>query len=122
MSKPQWDGRDVEFVEYDIAVGEAVVAAATAAADLPHGDPAKNRAMYIALVASIRYADDGAPVFASVDEARAQPFRLIQRLQRLGMMAVDRNKIEEVEDDSPLDDARADVPSSARAGNGAVRQ
>jgi hypothetical protein len=111
----QWNGREIVFVEYDIAVGEAVLEAA-ASDDLPR----RRHALYLALVHSARYADDNRPVFSSVDEVRSQPFRLIQRIQRLAGMAADANKIEEVEEDgNPLPVARADVPASARAGNGA---
>lgn len=115
--KPQWKDRDVEFIEFDIEAGEAVMAAAS-------GDDSR-AAMYLTLVHSARYADDHTPVFASLADVRAQPFRLIQRVQRLAALATERNRIEadgiEVDDASPLDAARGDVSASPRAGNGAHR-
>lgn len=115
MSREQWDGRDVEFREFDIEKGEEIMAAASGTD--------RAAAMYLTLIHSMRYADDGTPVFTSLAEVRAQPFRLVQRIQRLAALATAANKIEGMEDDtSPLDAARADVPASARAGNGTHRQ
>jgi len=113
--KPQWNGRDVEFVEFDIEVGEAIMEAA-------QGSDRK-AVFFLTLVHSARYVDDGKPVFASLAEVRAQPFRLIQRIQHLASLATDRNRVEKVDGiedpDVPLDAARGDVPASPRAGNGA---
>lgn len=114
---PQWNGRDVEFIEFDIEAGEAVMEAASS--------QDSKAAMYLTLVHSARYVDDGAPVFSSVAEVRAQPFRLIQRIQRMAALATTRNRIEaddiEADDSRPLDEARGDVPASPRASNGAHR-
>ena len=117
MSEHQWNGRDVEFIEFDIATGEQVL---DAAASADHA--IRSRAVYIALVHSARYVDDGTPVFASIAEVRALPFRLFQRVQRLASAAAEKNQMQAEDPDSPLPDARADVPASARAGNGAVSQ
>lgn len=109
---PQWNGRDVEFVEIDIAAGERVIEAAK-------GDD-RNAAFYLTLVLSARYADDHQPLFSSVAHLRAQPFRLLQRVQQLAALAVRCNQSEDSgEADLPLDVARADVSAPARAGNGA---
>lgn len=70
----QWDGRAVSFAEFTIREGRAVRAAF--AKDGESGS-------YACLVASVRWADSGEPVFASVDEIEALPFRLQQRLLRL---------------------------------------
>jgi hypothetical protein len=115
--KPQWNNRDVEFIEFDIEAGEAIM-------DAAQGTDRK-AAFYLTLVHSARYADDGKPVFASLAEVRAQPFRLIQRIQHLASLATQRNRVEQVDGiedpDIPLDAARGDVPTSPRAGNGADR-
>lgn len=105
---PQWNGRDVELREFDIGAGERVLEASQ------NDDP--KAAMYVTLMLSAYYVDDGTPVFASVDEIRRQPFRLLQRVQRLAVMATTLNSIEAV--DGPLDFTRADIPASARVGNG----
>lgn len=107
---PQWNGRDVEFVEFDIEAGEQLMEVAKG--------PDKAAAMYLTLVLAMRYADDGKPVFNSVAEVRAQPFRLIERIQRLAALATEANKVE-ADANAPLDVARADIPASARAGIGA---
>lgn len=111
MSTPEWDGRAIRFDDFDIATGEAVIDAAAA------GE--RHRALYLTLVASARYADDGRPVFASVEELRALPFRLLQRVQRLAGLAAEHNKIggDDMEDAAaPLVAADAEVPASAGAG------
>jgi len=113
--KPQWNGRDVEFIEFDIEAGEQIMAAAQS--------EDRKAAFYLTLVLSARYVDDGTPVFASLADLRAQPFRLIQRVQYLAGLATQRNRVQEVDGiedpDVPLDAARGDVPASPRAGNGA---
>src|SRR4051812_42407950 len=101
MSGAQWNDRDVVFVEIDIDKGEKVMEAAQG--------PDRNAAFYLTLVHSARYADDGAPVFNTVAEVRAQPFRLIQRVRHLAALATDRNRVEQIDDegaDLPLDAAR----------------
>jgi hypothetical protein len=108
-TQPEWDGRAVKFVDFDIATGEALLAAATS------GDTM--RAMYLALIASARYADDDKPVFASVDEVRALPFRLLNRIRRLASLATEQNQLGKTdEDDGPLPEAGASVPAPARSG------
>lgn len=106
----QWEGRDVELREFDIVAGEAVVAASKAGG---------RDAYYLTLVLSAHYVDTGEPVFASLEELRRHPFRLLRRIQHLASLAVLKNSMEGVDDNLPLDAARGDVPSSPRAGNGA---
>jgi hypothetical protein len=50
---------------------------------------------------ALRYADTDEPVFSSVDEVLAQPFRLQQRLMRLAAECVTVNGMEGETDESP---------------------
>lgn len=89
MKPIQWNDRDVKFREISIGEGEAVLDAYSKG-DTRHG-------LYLLILESARYADDGAPVFASLDEITAQPFRLQQRLIVMGQRASEANRIEDVE-------------------------
>jgi hypothetical protein len=91
----QWEGRDVVFADFNIRDGRAVRAAF--AKDGETGS-------YACLVASARY-EDGSPVFASVDEIEALPFRLQQRVLRLAALAAKSNGM--------LDDDAADGADGA---------
>lgn len=112
MKTPQWDGRDVKFVDFDIATGEAVIAKAMAGEH--------THAMYLTVVASARFVDDDTPVFASVEDLRALPFRLLVRVRMLASLAADQNglgaKPDDDEDADPLDGAGASVSAPARSG------
>lgn len=78
----QWEGRDVSFADFSILEGRAVRAAFAKDGE---------RGSYACLVASVRYADTGLPVFASVEQIEALPFRLQQRVLRLASEAAKHN-------------------------------
>jgi hypothetical protein len=112
MSAPEWEGRAIRFADFDIATGEAVIEAAQ------KGET--HKALYLTLVASARYVDDDRPVFASVEDLRSHPFRLLQRVQTLAALAGEHNKIfgePQAPAAGPLFAADADVPASAGAGD-----
>lgn len=90
MRALQWDGRDVVFADFSIREGREVRAAFAKDGE---------RGSYECLMRSARYADTGEPVFASVDEIEALPFRLQQRVLRLASEAAKRNGMVEDEDD-----------------------
>jgi hypothetical protein len=87
MSKWAWNGREVIFTEFNIAAGREMRKAF--AEDTERGT-------YVALIKSARYADDGSPVFQSIEEIEAQPFRLQQRIM---LMAVEASKVNSPEED-----------------------
>ena len=92
MSTPQymWNNRAVVFTEFSIKQGREVRAAFAA------GDP--ERGSYLTLLYSARYADDAqTPVFRSIDEIEALPFRLTQKILRLSSAAAEANKVEEAD-------------------------
>jgi hypothetical protein len=78
----EWNGRAVTLVEFSIREGRDVRAAYQKDGET---------GMWSVLVKSARYADDDTPLFASVDEVEAQPFRLHQRLMRIAARALDLN-------------------------------
>lgn len=92
MAALEWDGREVVFVDFSIREGRAVRAAF--ATDGEKGS-------YACLVASARYHDSGLPVFGSVDEIEALPFRLQQRVLRLAAVAAKTNGM--IDDDDAAD-------------------
>jgi DNA-binding NtrC family response regulator len=87
-SRLQWEGRDVTFIEINMAAGREVLAAAAIDGE---------RGFFMGLVKACRYADTGDPVFKSVDEIDAMPFRLRARLMRLATEAHEANRQEEIE-------------------------
>jgi hypothetical protein len=110
MSKVEWEGREVEAIDFDIATGEGIIDAAM------RGE--QKTAMYLTAIAGTRYVDDGKPVFASLEELRALPFRLLQRVRQLSALAAGKNGLTEKPDETtgPLDEAGAIVASPARPG------
>jgi hypothetical protein len=96
MSEPQlvWNNRPVRPIEIDIRTGRVVREAFTV--DRENG-------MWELLVKTLRYVDDGEPVFTSVDEVLAQPLRLQQRLQLIAAVAITVNGLDQPqgEGDSP---------------------
>lgn len=78
----EWNGRAIKLVEFSIRDGRDVRTAYAQDGEL---------GMWTVLMKSARYADDDAPVFVSVDDVEAQPFRLQQRLMRLAAVALDVN-------------------------------
>lgn len=74
MTRDSWNGRPVKFVEFSIREGRSLVEAFQR--DSEEGS-------FALLVQALRYADDGNPVFASVDEVMDQPFRHRERLAYL---------------------------------------
>jgi len=78
----EWQGRPIRFAEFSIKEGREVRAAYQVDGET---------GMWMVLVKSARYADDGTPVFTSVDELETQPFRLQQRLMRFAAQALDLN-------------------------------
>jgi hypothetical protein len=85
-----WDGRPVTFASLSILEGEPIIEA------FGRGDG--KRARYALLVASMRWADSGEPVFSSVDEIYAQPLRAWLTLVRLGNKA---GFVNGLQDDDP---------------------
>jgi hypothetical protein len=71
FDRNQWNGRPVRFAEFNIREGRAVREAFRVDGET---------GSWSCLVQSLRYADTDEPVFASVDEIEAQPFRLQARL------------------------------------------
>ena len=115
----QWNGRDVELIEFDIDVGEELMELAKLATT----EAEQKNVLYFQLVHSARYADDHSPVFASVADVRAQPFRLYSRLQRMALAASDLNRLEVVDADAgTFPDTATDAVASARLSNGEARQ
>jgi hypothetical protein len=80
MSEPRdiWNDRPVTFAEFTIAEGKQMLKAY--ARDQEEG-------MHHLLVLSLRYADTGEPVFKSVAEIEALPFRHNFTLGRLASKA-----------------------------------
>jgi len=74
MNRDSWNGRPVKFVEFSIREGRPLVEAFQR--DSEEGS-------FALLVQALRYTDDGAPVFTSVDEVMDQPFRHRERLAYL---------------------------------------
>ena len=73
-----WEGKPVTFVEFTIKEGRA--AREAFARDSEDG-------AIMLVVLSMRWADTGERVFATFDEAEAQPFRLRATLMRLSTKA-----------------------------------
>lgn len=90
MARFEWMGREVVFHDFDILKGREVRAAFAEDGE---------RGSYACLVASARYADSGEPVFLSIADVEAQPFRLQQRVLRLAGEAAKINGMLGVDDD-----------------------
>jgi hypothetical protein len=104
MSKPEWNGREVVFGEYDLRVGKAVREAFAESGE---------QGSYACLAASLRYADSGELVFASVDDVWAQPARLQGRVLRLAGEAA---KLNGMVDDADAEGDRTTNGSGERDG------
>lgn len=87
-----WEGRPVTFAEFSIREGKAVNQAFAEGGE---------QGSYMLLVLSMRWADTDTPVFASVDEIEALPFRLRPVLVRLSNKAARTNGMG-VDDDDAL--------------------
>ena len=77
-----WDGRPVTFAEFSIREGKTVNEAFAEGGE---------RGSYALLVLSMRWADSDQPVFASIEEIEALPFRLRGTLVRLSAKAATVN-------------------------------
>jgi hypothetical protein len=88
-----WDGRPVTFAEFSIREGKPVNAA------FELGGEAGS---YMLLVLSMRWADTDQPVFASIDEIEALPFRLRGALVRFSAKAARVNGMGVDADDDAL--------------------
>jgi hypothetical protein len=86
-----WDGLPVTFVEFTIREGKAVNAAFAESAE---------QGSYMLLVLSMQWAETSTPVFASVDEIEALPFRLRPALVRLSNKAATTNGMGVGDDDA----------------------
>jgi hypothetical protein len=82
MNRKEWNGRAVTFGDFDIKQGRAVREAFR-----EDGEAGS----YVALAYSMRYADTSEPVFQTVDDVWALPFRLQQRLIYLAGEALAAN-------------------------------
>jgi hypothetical protein len=90
MTEWEWNGRPVVFADFDLRQGRAVRKAF--AEDGETGS-------YLCLVSSLRYAETGEPVFASVDEVWQLPFKMQQRVLRLAGQAARVNGMLDTDDD-----------------------
>jgi hypothetical protein len=72
--RDSWNGRAVMFAEFNVGVGDAVIDAFALGV---------RKGSRMLLVAALRYADTGEPVFDSIADVEAQPFRLNDRLTYL---------------------------------------
>jgi hypothetical protein len=97
-----WDGRPVIFAEFSIREGRPVTQAFQRDGE---------QGSFALLVASMRWADSGEPVFADIDAIEVQPFRLRPTLARLSAKAAFVNGLRA---DDPDDEADA----APVAGNG----
>jgi hypothetical protein len=87
-----WNERPVVFAEFSIKDGKALNAAF---------DRDSEDGSFMLLVLSLRYADTREPVFGSIDEVLAQPFRLRPQLVRLSTKAAYVNGLQVNDPDSP---------------------
>jgi hypothetical protein len=99
FDRNQWDGRPVSFAEFNIREGRAVRAAFR-----EDGETGS----YTCLVKSLRYADTGEPVFASVEEVEDQPFRLQSRLLYLAGEAAKVNGMLDDDASAPAANGQAE--------------
>lgn len=83
MTERLWNGRAVELVDFSIAAGRPV-RDAFIAREL-------ERAAFMALILSARYADDGSPVFGGLEEIEGQPNRHHMMLMGWGIDAASVN-------------------------------
>ena len=98
IDRSQWNGRPVRFDDFNLRTGRLVTDAF--ARDAQEGT-------FEMLVHSLRYADDGMPVFGSVDEVMEQPFRLRERLAFLSAKCAFANGLRPDDPDAEVaDDAR----------------
>lgn len=72
--RASWQGRAVTFADFSVGEGDTIIDAF--AQSSRHGSR-------VLLVHALRYADTGEPVFASVAEIEAQPFRHFEQLTYL---------------------------------------
>jgi hypothetical protein len=99
INRDSWNGRPVTVIEFSIRDGKAVNEAF-----LRDGEEGS----FALLVQALRYADDGTPVFSSVDDVYSQPFRLRSRLAYLAGRCAFVNGLRE-------DDPDAEVSGEAQA-------
>ena len=92
FDRNQWNGRAVRYAEFNIKEGRAVREAFRVDGEM---------GSWACLVRSLRYTDNDEPVFASIDEIEAQPFRLQARLIYLAGEAAKVNGMLDADDGSP---------------------
>lgn len=108
IDREQWNGRKVTFADFNLKTGRLVTDAFQR--DAQEGT-------FTMLVHSLRYADDGTPVFGSVDEVFEQPFRTRERLAHLAGKCAFQNGLRSDDPDAELgDDAQ---PNGHAAGEAA---
>jgi hypothetical protein len=73
-----WNDRPVKFVEFSLAAGDQVVEA--------YAQSSRHGGRMVALH-GLRYADTDEPVFKSIEEIEALPFRHFQRITYLAARA-----------------------------------
>ena len=91
IDREQWNGRKVTFEDFNLKTGRLVTDAFQRDAE---------EGTWTMLVHSLRYADDGTPVFSSVDEVVDQPFRLRQRLGCLAAKCAFQNALRQDDPDA----------------------
>ena len=92
MTRDIWNDRPVTFVDFTIREGKVMTEAF--ARDGEEGS-------FMLLVLSLRYAESNEPVFASIDEVYAQPFRMRERLGRLATKAAFAAGMTTIDPDAP---------------------
>jgi hypothetical protein len=93
MNRDNWNGRPVRFDGFSIRDGRAVTEAFQRDAE---------EGSFMLLVQSLRYADDGAAVFGSVDEVMDQPFKMRERIAYLAGKCAFVNGLREQDPDADV--------------------
>ena len=92
MTDATWNDRPVRFVEFSLLAGDQVVEA------YAHSSRHGGRML---ILHSARYADTDEPVFTSIEEIEALPFRHFQRITYLAARAAFVNGFAGDPDDDP---------------------
>lgn len=95
IDRNQWNGRPVRFDDFNLRTGRLVTDAFQR--DAQEGT-------FEMLVHSLRYADDGEPVFATVDDVLQQPFRLRERLAYLSAKCAFQNGLRPGDPEAEVDE------------------
>ena len=97
IDRARWNDRAVVFDEFNQLVGDEIMAA--------FGESARKGGRLL-LVHGMRYADTNEPVFASLAEVEALPFRHFERLNYLSARVAHLNGMSANDPDRPPPDAK----------------